>query len=260
MEARRDGYFLGLGAAEGLSLEQAAAKRAREDAKADQAMHLKRKKQESQLLSTTNARTWRWQSLGPAKAWFATGLPPTACAPLLQEQDRSFLLSRHGWFVFFFASRPFQMPRTSELHASVFVVDDSAIPSKAYFMAMATGGCILSYSLLLKRAGIKSQYCLQKLESLKRKWPTLHRTPDFKQQEPAMTHLLRWAVFEKKMWSGVALENVRKNTICLVKDKTDANLAQLKQASGHWHSKDEFVQLLTAACIDYGRSFGVSAA
>ena len=102
MEARRDGYFLGLGAAEGLSLEQAAAKRAREDAKADQAMHLKRKKQESQLLSTTNARTWRWQSLGPAKAWFATGLPPTACAPLLQEQDRSFLLSRHGWFGFVF--------------------------------------------------------------------------------------------------------------------------------------------------------------
>ena len=127
-------------------------------------------------------------------------------------------------------------------------------------MAMATGGCILSYSLLLKRAGIKSQYCLQKLESLKRKWPTLHCTPDFKQQEPAMTHLLRWAVFEKKMWSGVALENVRKNTICLVRDKTDANLAQLKRAGGHWHSKDEFVQLLTAACIDYGRSFGVSAA
>ena len=64
----------------------------------------------------------------------------------------------------------------------------------------------------------------------------------------------------KDMWSGVALENVRKNTICLVKDKTDANLAQLKRAGGHWHSKDEFVQLLTVACIDYGRSFGVSAA
>ena len=42
----------------------------------------------------------------------------------------------------------------------------------------------------------------------------------------------------KDMWSGVALENVRKNAICLVKDKTDANLAQLKRAGGHWHSKD----------------------
>ena len=195
-------------------------------------------------------------SQGMVRHWIAShGVRPIAAGAGPE------LFTFQAWVVrFFFFCLSAISNAEDNRAAAVFVVDDSAIPSKAYFMAVATGGCILSYSLLLKRAGIKSQYCLQKLESLKRKWPTLHCTPDFKQQEPAMTHLLRWAVFEKKMWSGVALENVRKNTICLVKDKTDANLAQLKRAGGHWHSKDEFVQLLTAACIDYGRSFGVSAA
>ena len=74
-------------AAEGLSLEQEAMKRAREDSKADRSMRLKRQKRQCQLLSTTKKCDWRWQSLGPAKAWFASGLPPITCDPLLPHED-----------------------------------------------------------------------------------------------------------------------------------------------------------------------------
>ena len=144
--------------------------------------------------------------------------------------------------------------------ASVFVVDDSDVPSKAYFMAVASGGCILSYSLLQKRAGMKSQYCSQKFQSLRRKLPKLHCTEDFKQREPGMTQLLRWAVFDRKLWSGVPIDQVRKDTVCLVKDKSDAHFARLKQAGGVCQTKDEFVQFMTGACIDYKHSFGVAPA
>ncbi|CAK8987498.1 unnamed protein product, partial [Durusdinium trenchii] len=81
IEAHRDGYYHGVDAAEGLSLEQEAMKRAREDSKADRSMRLKRQKRQCQLLSTTKKCDWRWQSLGPAKAWFASGLPPITCGP-----------------------------------------------------------------------------------------------------------------------------------------------------------------------------------
>jgi hypothetical protein len=77
-------------AEEGLRLEQAAIKRARDDSKADQSMHLKRQKRQCQLLSTTKQSDWRWQSLGPAKAWFASGLSMIACDPLLPEKDPVF--------------------------------------------------------------------------------------------------------------------------------------------------------------------------
>lgn len=139
-------------------------------------------------------------------------------------------------------------------------MDDSDVPSKAYFMAAVTGGCIFSYSLLLNRGGMKSQYCSRKFKALTRKWPNLHCTPDFKQQEPAMTELLKWAVFDQEMWSGVAMDKVRKNTICLVKDKDDPHFAQLKGARGLCQTKQEFLKFLTGACVDYSRSFGVSAA
>lgn len=75
-----------------------------------------------------------------------------------------------------------------------------------------------------------------------------------------MTQLLRWAVFDQKIWSGVAVDKVRKNTLCLVKDKADTHFAQLKRAGGLCQTKLEFVQFLTGACVDYSRSFGVSAA
>ena len=127
-------------------------------------------------------------------------------------------------------------------------------------MAATTGGCVISHSLLLKRGGMRSQYCSQKFAALRRKWPQIHCTPDFKQEEPAMTQLLRWAVFDQKLWSGVAMDQVRKNVVCLVKDKSDRHFAELKRAGGLCQTKAEFVQFLTSARIDYGRSFGVSAA
>ena len=139
-------------------------------------------------------------------------------------------------------------------------MDDSDVPAKAYFMAAATGGCIISHSLLLKRGGMRSQYCSQKFAALRRKWPQIHCTPDFKQEEPAMTQLLRRAVFDQKLWSGVAMDQVRKNVVCLVKDKSGRHLAELKRAGGLCQTKAEFVQFLTSTCIDYSRSFGVSAA
>ena len=74
-----------------------------------------------------------------------------------------------------------------------------------------------------------------------------------------MTQLLRWAVFEQKLWSGVAMDQVRKNVVCLVKDKSDQHFAELKRAGGLCQTKDEFVQFLTSACIDYSRSFEVLA-
>ena len=65
-------------------------------------------------------------------------------------------------------------------------------------MAVVTGGCIFSYSLLLKRGGMKSQYCSHKFQLLRRKWTNIHCTDDFKQRHPGMTQLLRWAVFDQK--------------------------------------------------------------
>ena len=56
------------------------------------------------------------------------------------------------------------------------------------------------------------------------------------------------------------MDQVRKNVVCLVKDKSDRHFAELKRAGGLCQTKAEFVQFLTSACIDYGRSFGVSAA
>ena len=90
----------------------------------------------------------------------------------------------------------------------------------------------MSFSLLLKRAGMKSQYCSQKFEALRRKRPKLHCSSDFKQHEPAMTQLLRWAVLDQKMWSGVSMDQIRKDTVCLVRDKSGAHFARLKQAGG----------------------------
>ena len=57
------------------------------------------------------------------------------------------------------------------------------------------------------------------------------------------------------------MDKVRKNkTLCLVKDKTDSQFAQLKRAGGLCQTKEEFVQFLTEACIDYSNSCEVSAA
>ena len=75
-----------------------------------------------------------------------------------------------------------------------------------------------------------------------------------------MTQLLRWAVFERKLWSGVSVEDVKKNTLCLVKDKDDWQGARLQRARGRCQTKDEFVQYLTQTCIDYEHSFRVAAA
>ena len=121
MEARRDGYFLGLGAAEGLSLEQAAAKRAREDAKADQAMHLKRKKQripapfhnECAHMEMAITRA----SQGMVRHWIAShGVRPIAAGA---GPEAFYFPGMGGSGLFFFASRPFQVPRTSELPLSL---------------------------------------------------------------------------------------------------------------------------------------------
>ena len=147
--------------------------------------------------------------------------------------------------------------------ASVFVVDDDEgkVPAKAYFMAAVTGGCILSFSLFLKAEGVRSQYSLQKLGTLRKKRPTMYCTPDFKQQERAMTQLLRWASSsDKKLWSAVGLADVCKNTLCLVSDNHDTEFAQLKRVGGHCLSKSEFVQFLTQNCVDYENSYRVAAA
>ena len=97
-------------------------------------------------------------------------------------------------------------------------MDDADVPAKADFMAVVCGGCTLSFSVLMNRAGVRSQYCLHKFAALRRKLPTLYRTPDFK-REPAMTQLLRWAVFERKLWSGVSVKDVKKIPFALSKTR-----------------------------------------
>lgn len=142
--------------------------------------------------------------------------------------------------------------------ATVFVVDDVDVPMKAYVMAVLRGGCLLSASVLKGDEGLKIQYSQQKFRAQCRKLPSMFCSEDFKSCEPALTQILRWAVSEK-FWAAVRLEDVKRNTICMISGNNDPQMRGCKSKSNCCMTSKQLVTLLTKNCIDYQDSFRVKA-
>ena len=106
--------------------------------------------------------------------------------------------------------------------------------------------------------GIENPILTAKISGTCRKLPSMFCSEDFKSCEPALTQILRWAVSEK-VWTAVRLEDVKRNTICMISGNNDPQMRGCKSKSNCCLTSNQLVTLLTKTCIDYQDSFRVKA-
>ena len=139
--------------------------------------------------------------------------------------------------------------------ASVFITQKET-SDKLYLLAAATGGIILSHTVLQGKGGIKLEYRPNAFRHLAAAHVGVHCSKAFLEEHPEFVKALAWAV-QREGWRRLketALD--RQRSICLLAEN-DPQGKDLKKKAKLAFTKSKFVAFVTDKCEAEEKSFFV---
>lgn len=138
----------------------------------------------------------------------------------------------------------------------MFITGKESIADKLYLLAAATGGTILSQTVLQGAGGMKLQYKPNEFRRLGKEHIGIHCTDAFRAKYPEFVKTLSWLV-EKEGWRRLKATSLdKKKSICLVAEEDLAAKTVRKQAKLAL-TKSNFVAFVTSKCQAKEKSFFV---